>query len=188
VNPNGEFASNEIKPELIGRLHRGQVEKVGVWEAADEYRLVAIRPITAGERLFGMEGELTARPSRYTLQIEENLHLAPESGHRAEGILDRYFWRFMNHSCEPTVRIRGREVIAWRNIGPWEAVTYNYNTTEWDLAEPFICRCGSSNCLKEIRGFKHLTPAQREQLPMVARHLARLALRESLRIAEPPPA
>lgn len=153
--------------------------------AAGEYHLVAIRPIIAGERLFLIEGEMTVCPTRHSVQIEEHLHIDFVNVHSVEAILDRYFWRFMNHSCDSNTLVCGREVIALRNIDPWQAVTFNYNTTEWDMAEPFICRCGVTNCLKEIRGFKHLTLIQREQLPKVAPYLNRRALREQLLIAEP---
>lgn len=148
---------------------------MGVWETPGECRLVAIRPLRAGERLFRLEGETMARPSRYSLQIGEELHLDLGPGHSSGEILERFFWRFMNHSCDPTVEIRGPEVIARKDIGPTEAVTYNYNTTEWEMAEPFVCQCGSPRCLQRIRGFKHLTPAQRAELPAISPHLARLA-------------
>ncbi len=171
-------ASDEDDMGRIGILHKCRVEGVGVVRASGEYRLVAIRPITAVERLFAIEGELANRPSRYSVQIGVNLHIDLGSGHSAEEILDRYFWRFMNHSCDPNALIRGREVIAWRDIEPWEAVTFNYNTTEWDMAEPFTCRCGSPDCLGTIRGFKHLTPTQRKRLGVVAPHLGHHLLGE----------
>lgn len=173
--PSDNLAADALLSGRAGRLHRGQAECVGVWETPGECRLVAIRPIRAGERLFRMEGETTARPTRYSLQVGEELHLDLGPGHSAGEIIDRFSWRFMNHSCEPTVEIRGREVMAMRDIGPTEAVTYNYNTTEWEMAEPFQCRCGSPRCLRVIRGFKHLTSAQRAELPLISPHLVRLA-------------
>ena len=129
-----------------------------------------------------MEGKLTAQPSRYSVQVGDHLHLAPGEKPSAEEPLDRYFWRFMNHSCHPNTVIREREVFACRDIQPGDAVTFDYNTTEWEMAEPFRCRCGSASCLKEIRGFKHLTAAQRDRLPLVAPHLLRSGLLESLAV------
>lgn len=148
---------------------------MGVWEEAGECRLVALQVFRAGERLFRLEGLTTAQPSRYSLQVGERLHLDLGPGHSTAEIMERYFWRFMNHSCEPSAEVRGREVLARREIRPEEAVTYNYNTTEWDMAEPFACRCGSPRCLRQIRGFRHLSTAQRAELPAVADHLVRLA-------------
>jgi hypothetical protein len=176
-----------IAPPVTGMsesLHQTRSELVGVIRAVREYRLVAIHPIPAGERLFRIEGELTTTPTRYSVQIGENLHIDLGSGHSAEEILDRYFWRFMNHSCEPNSLIRDREVIAKRDIQPWEAVTFNYNTTEWDMAEPFSCGCGSENCLGIVQGLKYLTISQRERLGTVAPHLSHHVFDESRIIAE----
>ena len=45
-----------------------------------------------------------------------------------------------------------------------EEITFNYLTSEWDMAEAFECRCGAERCLGNIRGFKHLTPAEQAGL------------------------
>jgi len=154
---------------------------VGVVRVAGEYRLVAARAFIPGERLFWMEGDPSPTPTRYTVQIGENQHLEMASGMTLEGILDRYFWRFMNHSCEPNTFILERDVIALRRIAPWEAVTFNYNTTEYDMASPFDCHCGSAHCLGPIRGFKHLPESERRRLePFLAAHL-----REHVRVRRP---
>ncbi len=159
--------------DTIEGMHHTQSESVGVIRASREYRLVATRTIFAGERLFKIEGEQTTTPTRYSVQIGENLHIDLGVGYSNEEILDRYFWRFMNHSCEPNSLIRDREVIALRDIQPWEAVTFNYNTTEWEMAEPFACGCGSSGCIGTIQGLKYLAESQRERLGTVASHLSR---------------
>ncbi len=145
---------------------------VGVVRVEGEYRLVTARAFDAGERLFRMEGEPSPDPTRYTVQIGEDQHLEVSPGLTAEQILDRYFWRFMNHSCDPNAFIQGMDVIALRDFAPWEGVTFNYNTTEYDMAEPFDCRCGSVHCLGPIRGFKHLSETERQRLePFLADHL-----------------
>lgn len=154
---------------------------VGVVWAAGEYHLVATRVFDAGERMFYMEGEPVRRPTRYSVQIAEDLHLDIVSGTTAEGSLDSYYWRFLNHSCEPNAYIQGRDVFALRKIAPREGVTFNYNTTEYNLAEPFDCRCGSVHCLGTIRGFKHLPESKRRQIePFLASHL-----RSHLRVSGP---
>lgn len=181
------IGSHDLTHDPIGVLHECRAEHLGVVRSAGEYRLVAIHPVAAGTLLFKIQGELTTQPTRYSVQIGENVHIDLGSGHSAEEILDRYFWRFMNHSCEPSALIRDREVIALRDINPWEAVTFNYNTTEWEMAEPFDCGCGSSDCLGKIQGLKYLTPAQRERLAMVAPHLSRHVVagsRAALELAE----
>ncbi len=159
-------------PVRNGCLHPSAVAGLGVVRTGGEYCLVATGPIPTGQQLFRIEGDLTQQPSRYSVQIGHQLHIDLRSDHTMEEILDRYFWRFMNHSCEASALIRERDVIAARDIKPWEAVTFNYNTTEWEMAEPFRCGCGSRHCLGQIQGFRFLTAAQRAQLGPVAPHLA----------------
>lgn len=156
----------------LGLLHRCCCDLVGVLETAGEYRLVTVRPIAAGERLFRLEGEETPIPTRYSVQIGTHTHLDSGSECGLAEVFDRYFWRFMNHHCAPATMIRGRDVIALRALAPMEDVTFNYNTTEADMAEPFACRCGSARCEGTIRGARHLTVADRERLrPLMAPHL-----------------
>ena len=76
-----------------------------------------------------------------------------------------YLW----HSCEPNVRfvVRGdgsMHVLTTKTIEEGESLRYNYLTTEWEIAQPFSCNCGSKRCFGNIRGFKYLTESQRRQL------------------------
>lgn len=169
------FELIEISPGVVCPVRGCRSDFVGVVRADRAYRLVAVRPVAAGARLFQIEGEKTDQPTRYSVQIGENLHVDLGAGHSGEEILDRYFWRFMNHSCEPNTLLRSQEVIASHDIEPWADVTFNYNTTEYEMAEAFACHCGTPRCLGTIRGFKHLTSAERERLrPLLAPHLIRL--------------
>ena len=166
------FEPVEIRPEVFVFVRRCHSECVAVAKSGGGCHLVAVRPIKAGETLFQMEGVTTRQPTRYSLQIGGDLHLATEDGLSPDEIFDRYFWRVLNHSCEPNTVIRSRQVIAIRDIGPWEAVTFNYNTTEYAMAEPFECHCGGPRCLGIIQGFKHIEAAERERLrPLLADHL-----------------
>jgi hypothetical protein len=179
MTAKGQFVSAATDRAAESRGRRRLIGPCGVLRAAGEYRLVAIRPIRAGERLFRIEGDRTPWPSRYSVQIGEELHVDLGPGYEIEAMLDRYFWRFMNHGCDPNLLITGEDVVALCDIEPGVALTFNYNTTEWNMAEPFRCHCGSSQCLGTIRGFKHLTAAQRERLhPHAAPHLLRLAAME----------
>jgi hypothetical protein len=85
----------------------------------------------------------------------------------------------LNHSCDPNVRLDTCRmlVVAEREIAPGEEITYFYPSTEWDMAEPFECRCGSRNCLGVVRGAKHLSPEVLGRY-FVNQHV--LALREQL--------
>ena len=86
--------------------------------------------------------------------------------------MDRFFWRFTNHSCAPNAQLRGREFFSLRPIEPWQEITFHYDTTEYEMAEPFECRCGADDCFGRIQGFKFRTADERELLrPMLADHL-----------------
>jgi hypothetical protein len=149
-----------------------QSEKVGVVRANGQYCLVACKTILRDESIFQIIGEYTTRPSRYSVQVGKQLHVDVAAGIDSEVILDNFFWRFMNHGCEPTAYIRECAVIALRDIAPWEEITFNYNTVEYDLAEPFVCCCNSPSCMGRIRGYKYLGLEERRRLlPFTAPHL-----------------
>ncbi|WTX53936.1 SET domain-containing protein-lysine N-methyltransferase [Streptomyces sp. NBC_00648] len=156
-------------PEPDGGM--GDIQ-VGVLRAGGAYTLIACEPAPAGARLFDMTGELTDIPSRYSVQVGKDTHLdlSPSIGH--EEMMDSCFWRFMNHSCTPNARIDGQQVIALTGIQPGEEITFHYSTTEFAMAEPFDCWCGSENCAGRIAGFSAASDTERARLrPWLARHL-----------------
>lgn len=116
----------------------------------DGSRAVAARAIRAGETLCRIEGEVCATPSRYTLQVGPGRHIAaPEAA----------AWRYLDHGCAPNAALVGEALVARRAIEAGEPVTFDYETTEAELAEPFVCRCGAESCRGVIRGFRHAAPA-----------------------------
>jgi hypothetical protein len=156
-------------------LHNDHTRGVGVVRVSGEYRLLSVVPFRPGEFLFEIEGEITHTPTRYSVQIDREAHIDLGESYDLEQLLDRYYWRFMNHSCQPNAAIHGRSVIALRPICPWEEITFDYNTTEYEIAEPFHCRCESIDCRKIIRGFKYLTRTERARLrPWLAPYLLSL--------------
>jgi hypothetical protein len=146
--------------------------RVGVMRVSGEYRLLAAESLPADSYLFPIDGQLTSRPSRYSVQIDQEIHVDLGAGHSLEEEFDRFYWRFMNHSCEPNAVIRRRAVFALKPIRVGEQIAFDYNTTEYELAEPFECRCGSSRCDGLIRGFRFLARREQERLrPWLADHL-----------------
>ena len=168
---NGAPLTNTLRlpSHAPGSLLQCDSELVGVRVASNGRHLVAIRPIAKGTRLFALTGRETAIPTRYSVQVGASLHLDQDCARDELDLVRRYFWRYMDHHCEPTTVIRDREVIALRDIAEGDGVTFDYNTTEYDMAEPFQCHCGSVRCVGMVRGARHLTPAQRTH---VARWLA----------------
>ena len=134
---------------------------VAVLVTNNDRRLVAIAPIAVGTVLFAITGRETPTPTRYSLQVGATLHLDQDCARSEDEVVQRYFWRYMNHHCQPTVDIHNRAVRARRTIQVGEAITFDYNTTELDMAEPFACHCGSPECVGTVRGARHLSSEQR---------------------------
>jgi SET domain-containing protein len=128
-----------------------------------------------GDIIFQFTGDILpiGNATPFSLQISENLAL--ESNTKIDDNL--------NHSCDPNCRIffEGDIVllIALKDINPNEELTFNYNTTEYDMTKQdcsFVCHCGSTNCIGEIKGFTHLSPEKKQELapylsPFLASHL-----------------
>ena len=147
-----------------GTLLRCDSDLVGVLDQPGHRRLVAFRDVAKGTRLFRLTGRERKSPTKYSVQVSATVHLDPDCTRDELELVRRYFWRYLDHACEPTTRIMDRDVIAVRDIAEGEGVTFHYCTTEYDMATPFDCQCGSARCMGVIRGARHLTPAQRRPL------------------------
>jgi len=136
--------------------------------------LCATERVAAGDVLFAVTGITTAMPSRYSIQVGDAEHIDLSPGTPVDEMLVRHPWRFLNHSCSPNAAYRHRTFVALRPIESGESVTYDYDTTEFDMAEPFDCTCGSDACRERVSGFAHLSPMAQEALrPLLADHLRR---------------
>jgi hypothetical protein len=93
-------------------------------------------------------GITTEHPSYLTLQIGECKHitLLPEC------------LQYTNHSCSPTAFFdtTSMHLVCIRELHPGDEITFFYPSTEWEMAQPFDCRCGSPECLKVIDGAARL--------------------------------
>jgi hypothetical protein len=99
--------------------------------------------------------EFTARqvlsePSYLTVQvgIDKHILLSPEH------------LQYINHSCNPNVFFdtHAMKIVALKQIAEGDEMTFFYPSTEWSMAQPFTCFCGSDNCLGEISGAAHIRP------------------------------
>ncbi|ATB28141.1 hypothetical protein [Melittangium boletus] len=133
--------------------------------------VITTRPVEPGEILLVLDGALVREPGRHTLQVGEQLHLESPGA----------TWCFIDHACSPNARIelgegpghaRLRAVVP---LAPGASVTFNYLTTEWDMATPFGCTCGAPSCARWIQGARHLDDASLAALrPEVTPHLLAL--------------
>lgn len=139
--------------------------------------LVAATHVAAGKVLLELRGVLRPSPSRYSLQLSEDVHLDVGEGLPPE----QQRWMYLNHSCDPNaaVDVETRTLVALRDLQPGEEITFDYDTTEWAMAEPFVCGCGSAGCRRWVAGFRALDPHRKEVLlPQAAPHIRRLHARE----------
>jgi len=89
-------------------------------------------------------GTTLPEANRYTVQVDFQKHitLMPE------------FLQYINHSCSPNAFFDTTEMllISLKEIQPGDEFTFFYPSTEWEMAEPFNCHCGSPACLQTING------------------------------------
>lgn len=147
-----------------GTVLRTSSPAVGVLVEDEQRRLIAIRDIRAGETIFTLVGRETRVATRYSIQVGPEMHLdSDDLATDAERVNDRY-WMYLNHSCEPSAWVKGLSIIALKDIASGDGVTFDYNTTEWDMASPFNCGCGTASCVGTVQGYKHLSPAAQARL------------------------
>lgn len=138
----------------------------------DQLCLWSLRAFSAGDTIVPFRAAATyERPARLTLQASEQEHIE----------LSPSPLTFTNHSCDPNAYfdVERWELIALRPIAAGDAITSFYPATEWTMASPFGCVCGSPRCLGRIAGASQL-PEQALQGQRLTPHITRL-LREARR-------
>tara|TARA_R100000656_G_scaffold108999_1_gene81060 strand:+ start:467 stop:856 length:390 start_codon:yes stop_codon:yes gene_type:complete len=103
--------------------------------------LFATENIKKDTVIFVLEGTRVPEPTRTSIQIEKDHHIEHPKG------------AYMNHHCYPTTEIIVNPlgvtlVIAKKDINNADEITFDYETTEDALAEPFRCKC----CGKLVNG------------------------------------
>ncbi len=120
---------------------------------SDDYKAAyAAAQIKAGEVLFQFEPEeVLDHATRYTVQISKTEHI----------VLKPQFLQYVNHSCAPNVFFdtTKMELVALQDIEMGEELAFFYPSTEWEMTEPFDCKCRSEQCLKKISGAAALDKA-----------------------------
>ena len=109
--------------------------------------LITKQAYKKGEVICEMPSENIAdKPNRFTVQISRDKHT--HVGKLAA----------LNHSCDPNVILDTDKMvmIARRDIEKGEELSFFYPSTEWEMAAPFICLCGSANCIHVVAGARFL--------------------------------
>ena len=125
----------------------------------------ADRNISKGETVLVFKGELLHNadivPGSYeeehSIQIGPDLYLGPS------GELDD----FVNHSCNPNAGLKMIEgklvLVALKKIKKRDEICFDYSTSMEEDRWEMECSCGSRNCRKVIRDFKHLPKKTRQK-------------------------
>jgi SET domain len=100
-------------------------------------------------------GTIAAEPTYLTVQvgIRKHITLQPE------------FLQYINHSCEPNVffNTTTMQLVALKEIGTEEEMTFFYPSTEWKMTQAFNCYCGSRDCIGKIKGAAFLSKEAQEK-------------------------
>jgi hypothetical protein len=116
--------------------------------------LIARADFAQGEVIYQIPSEkVSDKPNRFTVQMDRELHT--EVGKLSA----------LNHSCDPNVILdmENMVVVACRDIKAGDELSFFYPSTEWEMAAPFICLCGASNCIHVVAGARFLPLSTLEQ-------------------------
>lgn len=118
-------------------------------KATNQRSLHATQPFQKEELIcLFSAGNTFLEPNFLTIQtgVDRHITLVPE------------FLQYCNHSCDPNVFFdtTTMQVFALKDIHINDELCFFYPSTELDMAQPFVCYCGSGRCLQNIKGASHL--------------------------------
>jgi hypothetical protein len=100
-----------------------------------EKGLFSTKPYKKGETIYILSGDIYDKPTRETIHIGDNKHIYDKNG------------IYINHSFNPNILVKGYEIVALCDIIEGDELSFNYNDTEINMANPFLVNnilvCGS---------------------------------------------
>jgi hypothetical protein len=86
-------------------------------------------------------------------------YLTVQTGTDRHITLKPEFLQYINHSCSPNAffNTTSMELVCLQTIQPGDELTFFYPSTEWEMAQPFVCNCGTAACIQLINGASHLS-------------------------------
>ncbi len=93
--------------------------------------------------------EIVTEPNYLTVQVGIGQHILLHPEHL----------QYINHSCDPNIFFDtyAMHILALRPIAEGDEMTFFYPSTEWDMAQPFNCHCGTARCLGKIQGAAYIS-------------------------------
>jgi len=138
TNPSAEVISNHV------------IANVLLNNASNQKSLHAAVSFVPGDIICNFHAGITQSYATYlTVQTGADRHitLMPE------------FLQYINHSCAPNVffNTTAMQLVCLQPLQPGDEFTFFYPSTEWEMAQPFVCNCGNEACLQLINGASHLS-------------------------------
>ena len=86
-------------------------------------------------------------------------YLTVQTGTNRHITLNPDFLQYINHSCTPNAffNTTSMELVCLQPIQAGNELTFFYPSTEWEMAQPFVCNCGTAACIQLINGASHLS-------------------------------
>ncbi|KAG8719028.1 hypothetical protein FRC08_003830 [Ceratobasidium sp. 394] len=134
--------------------------------------LICLQPFKAGKIITRLTGTTKTKKSWSTVQhgAEPDAHIELNS-----------VLVYINHSCSPNAAfdLTSSNKAEWnfralRDIHPGEELSFFYPSTEWDMDQGFLCKCGAQNCLGYINGAKYLSRTQLEERGFVSSYISEM--------------
>ena len=118
-------------------------------------------------------GTIQTHATYLTVQIGDDKHitLMPE------------ILQYTNHSCAPNVFFdtTTMDLICLKAVKTGDELTFFYPSTEWEMAQPFVCHCGNNECLQVIDGAANLDVEVLEKYRLTDYISAKVKDRETVR-------
>lgn len=122
-------------------------------------------------------------PDRHSIQLDHNLHTVVPSP-----------IKYMNHACGSTANVGCVRTFADKNktittalsfvalydLEPGTSILWDYETSEYDMSNPFDCLCGDDNCRGVIRGYRYAIQDEHFQRQDHEQFIAPYLLREKM--------
>jgi hypothetical protein len=146
------MSSEPIKPTWKQPSHPDLIEIVTQPSSKTEFNTYARSLVTLppGALIAKMDAATPTNVKRYSsVQVGRDSHIELNSD-----------LLYFNHSCAPTVIFDTKNmevrVSEDRGLKAGDPLTFFYPSSEWDMAQPFDCHCGTSECRGTIDGAKNM--------------------------------
>ena len=144
--------------------------------------LLSSRSILKHQTVLQGTGNILNHPTTYTIQLSETQHCNVQAplmytSHSCQPNTRIVFTpntiSSLSSTISPTINTKQTNIssfsdtiyvnlIAIHDIEPKTLISFDYCTSEWQMASPFPCNCGAPNCRGIIEGYKHLLYNQPE--------------------------